>query len=308
MFLVCGEALYDVFIGAESASALHLDARPGGSPFNVAIGLARLGQSVSFLGGLSTDLLGERLLRVLAREGVATDLVVRFPAPTTLGLVGLRDDGVPQYAFYGHGAADRLLGDDRLPELDASIAAIHIGSFSTVVEPVGAALEALVRRECGTRLIAYDPNVRPSVEPALERWRAKIDALKANVHILKISAEDFGLLYPNAAPDVLARQWLAGGTGLVVMTRGAHGAVAWTCAGQVEVPGVPVQVADTVGAGDTFQAALLARLAETGCLAATRVAALDRDAVAALLAFAMRAASITCSRRGADLPRRAELG
>ena len=147
MFIVCGEALFDVFIGAESGRSLHLDAHPGGSPFNVAIGLARLGQPVSFLGGLARDMLGDRLLDVLAAEGVGTATVQRFDAPTTLGMVEVGADGVPRYAFYGNGAADRLLTVEALPVLDEAVRESHLGSFATVVEPVASALEALVRRE-----------------------------------------------------------------------------------------------------------------------------------------------------------------
>jgi fructokinase len=307
MFLVCGEALFDVFIGGETDTALHLDARPGGSPFNVAVGLARLGQPVAFLSGLARDMLGERLARTLAKEGVDTRSCPLFDAPTTLGMVELDVAGVPRYAFYGNGAADRLLCVERLPALDAAVRAIHVGSYATVVEPVATALETLVRRERGTRLIAYDPNVRLNVEPALERWRARVDSLAALAHLVKISDEDLHLLYGAVDEAALAECWLAGGAGLVVVTRGARGASAWNRRGRAEVPAPVVTAVDTVGAGDTFQAAMLAHLAETDRLSPAALAAMDEQALARLLRFAAGAAALTCSRRGADMPRRAEL-
>ncbi|MBD5802955.1 2-dehydro-3-deoxygluconokinase [Azoarcus sp. Aa7] len=307
MFLVCGEALFDVFIGDETDNALHLDARPGGSPFNVAIGLARLGQPVAFLSGLAKDMLGDRLARVLAREGVDTTPCPRFDAPTTLGMIELDAAGVPRYAFYGNGAADRLLSAAQLPELGDEVRAIHLGSYATVVEPVATALETLVRRERGRRLIAYDPNVRLNVEPSLERWRERSDTLAGLAHLVKISDEDVRLLYGETDEAALAARWLAAGAKLVVVTRGADGASAWNAQGRADVPAPRVTTVDTVGAGDTFQAAMLAHLAETGRLSPDALPAMDAGALARLLDFAARAAAITCSRRGADMPRRTEI-
>ena len=308
MFLVCGEALFDVFIGDESDNALHLDARAGGSPFNVAVGLARLGQPVAFLSGLAKDMLGERLVRTLRREDVDTRLCPLFDAPTTLGMVELDAAGVPRYAFYGNGAADRLLTTAQLPALDAGFRAIHIGSYATAVEPVASALEALVRRERQRCLIAYDPNIRLNVEPSVARWRERVDTLTGLAHLVKISDEDLHLLYGEGEDEAaLAQRWLAGGCGLVVVTRGAKGASAWNARGRVDVPAPKITTVDTVGAGDTFQAAMLAHLAETGRLDPAALATLDASALARLVDFAARAAAITCSRRGADMPRRNEV-
>lgn len=307
MFLVCGEALFDVFIGSETDNALQLDARPGGSPFNVAIGLARLGQPVAFLSGLAKDMLGERLVRTLRREGVDTRPSPLFDAPTTLGMVELSSEGVPRYAFYGNGAADRLLTTAQLPELGPEVRAIHLGSYATVVEPVASALETLVRRERHQRLIAYDPNIRLNVEPSVDRWRTRVDTLASLAHLVKISDEDIHLLYGETDEAALVGRWRAAGTRLVVVTRGAKGASAWNAQGRVDVAAPRISTVDTVGAGDTFQAAMLTHLAETAQLDADALAAMDAPALARLLKFAAHAAAITCSRRGADMPRRGEV-
>ncbi|WP_085316485.1 carbohydrate kinase family protein [Derxia lacustris] len=307
MFLVCGEALFDVFVQSADGRAFQLDAHPGGSPFNVAIGLARLGQPVGLLTGIANDLFGKRLAQVLTDEGVSTASLVRYDAPTTLGFIGLDAAGVPDYAFYGNGAADRLLAIDDLPPLDPATRAIHLGSYATVVQPVADAYAALARRERDARVISYDPNVRLNVEPSKEAWRAKVEELTELAHLVKISDEDIGLLYGDAEPAELAAQWLARGVKLVIVTRGADGASAWTAAGRADVPGVKVTVVDTVGAGDTFQAATLAWLAEHDALSPPAMGALDAAALATLLAHAARAAAITCSRRGADLARASEL-
>jgi fructokinase len=307
MFVVCGEALMDVFGGAETAQGFALDARIGGSPLNVAIGLARLAQPVSFLGALSTGFLGQRLLRALRDEGVDTAAVASVAAPTTLGLVGVDAAGVPSYAFYGHGGADRALPLSALDHVPVAARAFHFGSYAMVVEPVAATQRALIEREHARRLIAYDPNVRLNVEPDLQVWRDALQWMLPRTHLLKISAEDLGLLYPGADESVLARDWLARGPAWVVVTRGGDGACAYGTPGRVEAAPVAVEVVDTVGAGDTFQAALLAALAERGALGPAALRQLAPPEMAQVLRFAARAAAITCSRRGADLPRRDEL-
>lgn len=306
MIVVSGEALMDVFAAGDTPTGVHLDARIGGSPLNVAIGLARLAQPVAFFGALSSGFLGERLAAALAAEGVDMRCTVRTPAPTTLSLVGLDARGVPDYAFYGAGAADRQLLPDALPQVPRADA-YQFGSYAMVVEPVAGTQRALVEREHARSVIAYDPNIRLNVEPDLARWRDTLQWMLPRCTLLKISDEDLGLLHPGEAPDALAARALAAGVALVVVTRGAEGASAWTARGRVDVAPVRVAVVDTVGAGDTFQAALLAALAERGLLSRAALATIEDSALRAVLVFAAQAAAITCSRRGADLPRRAEL-
>lgn len=307
MFIVCGEALMDVFATTDTPTGTLLDARIGGSPLNVAIGLARLGRPVAFFGGISAGFLGDRLMRALDEEGVAPDCAVRVDAPTTLGLVGLDARGVPSYAFYGEGCADRRLPMAALDTVPESARALHFGSYAMVVPPVAEVQRALIERLTGRVLVAYDPNIRLNVEPDLQRWRDTLAWMLPRCQLLKISDEDLGLLFPGVAPETLAAQWLAAGVELVVLTRGAQGATGWTAGQRVDVPGRAVTVIDTVGAGDTFQAALLTWLDEQGRLSPGALRGLDAPALQQALEFAGTAAAITCTRRGADLPRRAEL-
>ena len=307
MFLVCGEALMDVFSAGETPEGMALDARVGGSPFNVAVGLARMEQPVSFVSGISTDAFGQRLLRALQQEGVDVGTVQRVCAPTTLGVVTTNSEGVPAYAFHGEHGADRQLDPRALETLPSAARVLQFGSYAMVVEPVASTLRLLVEREHGRRLIAYDPNVRLNVEPSVPRWRAAVEWMVQRTHLLKISSEDAALLYPDEQLQALARRWLAQGVSLVVITCGSLGAVAFTARDSVRVDAVAVTLVDTVGAGDTFQAALLTWLAEHDALRPASLAGLGADDLRAALSFASRAAAITCSRRGADLPRRAEL-
>ncbi len=307
MIVVCGEALFDVFQAGETATGMMLDARVGGSPFNVAVGLARLAQPVCLLTQVSRGFLGERLMRALESEGVGTATVERSDAPTTLSLVGLDAHGVPSYAFYGEGCADRLLGDGALAALPAGVRAINFGSYATVVGDTARTQRALVERECQRTLIAYDPNIRLNVEPDLAVWRDQIDWMLPRTQLLKVSDEDLQLVYPGRPLPSLAEEALSRGVRWVVVTRGGKGALAWSRDGMIEAPAIAVDVIDTVGAGDTFQAALLTWLAENDALSAAGLAAVPADRKRDALGFAARAAAITCSRRGADLPRRQEL-
>lgn len=307
MFVICGEALFDVFATGDTPTGLSLDARIGGSPYNVAMGLARLGQASAFLGGVSQGFLGERLMRSLREEKVSTACVQLLDAPTTISLVGLNTAGVASYSFYGTGCADRLLPRAALDTLPADTRVIHFGSYAMVVDPVAETQRKLVEREYRDKLISYDPNVRLNVEPDLNRWRITLDWMAARTHLLKVSDEDLGLLYPGEPHPKLAARWRQAGVAVVVVTRGGEGAIAFTERGEVSVPPVAVKVVDTVGAGDTFQAAMLTALAERDLLDAEALRELSKDGWYEVLNFAARAAAITCSRRGADMPRRAEL-
>jgi fructokinase len=312
MLMICGEALLDVFQGDETRTGMLLDANVGGSPFNLAVGLARLGQPAAFFSAVSTGFAGERLMRTLVAEGVDTRAVARLDAPTTLSLIGLDAQGVPSYAFYGEGCADRLVTAEHLTQVPAELALVNLGSFATVVEPVASTQRALVERErtrgAAGALIAYDPNIRLNVEPDLARWRDQLAWMLPRTDLLKVSDEDLGLLLPGTPIEDFAAGALAAGVTLVVVTRGAQGASGWTAQGRVDIAPAPVTVVDTVGAGDTFQAALITWLAEHASLTRPALATLSTDALRTALQFAARAAAITCSRRGADMPRRAELG
>jgi fructokinase len=307
MFVVCGEALMDVFGVRDTPGGMDMDARVGGSPLNVALGLTRLGQRAAFVCTLSRDFLGERIVRFLQNEGVDLSLLQRSASRTTLSLVGVDSRGVPAYSFYGEGAADRELDLQALGELPEQVRAIHLGSFAVAVQPVGTALRRLVERERARRLIVWDPNIRLNVQPDLAPWRELLEWMLARCDIVKISDEDLHVLLPGSTPEAFARRAQAAGCSLVVVTRGAQGAVAWSRSAQAEVAAQPADLVDTVGAGDTFQAAMLTWLAEAGLLAKEAPGTLDARSLAQMLEFAARAAAITCSRRGADLPRRDEL-
>ncbi|MCQ4258280.1 carbohydrate kinase family protein [Stutzerimonas stutzeri] len=310
MYLVCGEALFDVFTAPSDtrSNRLDLEAVAGGSPFNVAVGLARLGAPVALLAGISTDPLGQRLRQVLEGEGVDSSHLVDFDAPTTLAMVALGADGAPVYSFRGKGCADRLLEQSHLRPLGDSVRGIHFGSYSLVTQPIADTLLSLLQNEQSRRIISLDPNIRLNVEPDLQRWRDRVETFAAQAHVIKVSDEDLALLYPGIAPEGVAKRWLAEQAEIVVLTRGSQGAQLFSRQhGQLHATAQAVTVRDTVGAGDTFQAALLTYLHEHELDTPQALAAVSPAQLEQMLRFAIAAAAITCSRRGPDLPYRYEI-
>ena len=312
MYLVCGEALFDFFSEEDAsgqASKVNYKAIAGGSPFNVAVGLRRLGIEAGLFGGLSTDFLGRRLLQVLKDEGVSEQFLVEFAAPTTVSMVAVGADGSPQYSFRGEGCADRQLTRAHLPTLGDEVRGLHVGSFSLVVQPIGDTLRALVQRESGKRLISLDPNVRLNPQPDIQLWRERVAELVKYADLIKVSDEDLHLLYPDQSPESVLEGWLQHRCQLVFLTRGGNGASVFSRQhGHWSQPAVKVVMADTVGAGDTFQAALIAWLTEQQLDSVEGLQQLSREQIDSMLGFAIRAAALTCGKTGPDLPYRAQLG
>jgi fructokinase len=304
MYLVCGEALFDVFIQSDGArgNEMTFKAIAGGSPFNVALGLRRMGADSALFTGISSDSLGQRLRQVLRDEGVSDAYLVASDAPTTLAMVGLDANGSPQYSFRGEGCADRLLRAEHLPALDARVRGLHVGSFSLVVEPVASTLLQLVAREHQQRLISLDPNVRLGPAPDIAQWRERVETFARYAHLIKVSEEDLQLLYPERDPQQVAASWLNERCQLVFLTHGSAGASVHSRHGHWTAPAVAVLTRDTVGAGDTFQATLLSYLARHHLDTPEALATLSREQIDDMLRLAIEAAALTCSRVGPDLP------
>ena len=310
MYLVCGEALFDVFIDSENnnSGSLHLEAHPGGSPFNVAIGVARLGGRAALLTGMSRGALGEHLVRTLKQESVSTEYLVRSGKRTTLSIVGVDNLGQPDYEFYGLGSADCNVTSELIPAIGPEISGLHFGSYSIAVQPIADAFASLATTVTN-RFISVDPNVRTMVEPDLEIWRLRMKEYASCSDLMKFSMEDLRTLYPKVETGKLVKMFLDAGVKLVVITDGGRAVSAWTHKDHVVRVTPPVtSVVDTVGAGDSFQAALLVKLSEEGAgNPKEAVNSLDKKRLENLMNFAVQAARITCRRRGADLPRRTEM-
>ncbi|TCO72994.1 carbohydrate kinase family protein [Rhodovulum euryhalinum] len=306
MILCAGEALIDMLprhtAEGEAAFAPHA----GGAVFNTAIALGRLGVPTGFFTGLSTDLFGQVLERALTASGVDARLAARSARPTTLAFVTLAD-GHASYAFYDENTAGRMLGPADLPALPDTVEALFLGGISLAVEPCGATYEALMLREAGARVTMLDPNVRPGFVADEATYRARLARLIAAADIVKLSDEDLHWLLGPGDTAALARDVLDRGPALVVLTRGAQGARAITRTAEAAVPARPATVVDTVGAGDTFNAGLLAALRAGGHLSRAGLGCLSHAALVGALDLAARAAAITVSRAGANPPWKEEL-
>ena len=297
MILSAGEALIDMLPRTSTQGEPSFAPYAGGAVMNTAIALGRLGSEAGFLTGLSSDLMGDVLRLTLAASKVDVGLSVVSSRPTTLAFVKLTD-GHASYFFYDENTAGRMLTIADMPALPASVTAYFTGGIWLAVEPCGSALEAMLLREAPKRVAMLDPNVRPTFVTDRAAYTARIDRMVAASDIVKMSDEDAEWLYGKADPLAL----LAKGPKVVLMTEGAKGASAYTARGKVSVAAPKITVADTVGAGDTFNAGFLAALDRAGLLSKAAVATLSDDALQGALSLGVRAAAITCSRPGANPP------
>lgn len=308
MILVCGEALIDLVPRAFGADTAYVPV-PGGSPFNVAVGLGRLEVPVGFLGRMSRDAFGRRLRAHLAANGVDVAHCPEGAELSTLAVVHLAPGEEPEFAFYGDGTADVAFLPAQLPAtLPDDVTALHFGSISLVREPSASTYEGLMEREHGRRLISLDPNVRPGLIADRDAYARRLEHWVGLADLVKVSRADLAWLYPDLAPEAAADRWLALGPALVVVTLGADGALGVTAGGvRGSAPGHRITVADTVGAGDACMSGLLAWLETHGRLTRAGLQALTADELAAALGQGTLVAALTCTRTGAEPPTRAEL-
>ncbi|MFD8739549.1 carbohydrate kinase [Streptomyces sp. NPDC059618] len=301
MIVVAGEALIDL-VPQGSGALAGLLPRRGGGPYNTAVALGRLGSRTAFCSRVSRDAYGEALLDGLVDAGVDVSCVQRGGEPTTLAAATIGPDGSAAYSFYVEGTADRLFTvPDRLPD---ETRAVSFGTCSLVLEPGASAYEELLRTAAARGVLtALDPNIRAGLIPDPDAYRARFTSWLPSVSLLKLSEEDARWL--GGTP----LEWLAAGPSAVVITRGGDGLTAFTRDGSVHsVPGERVDVVDTIGAGDTVNAALLHGLAVRDALSPAALSELGARGWTELLGFAARAAAVTCSRAGAEPPYARELG
>lgn len=306
MIICCGEALIDMLPRSSTEGEDAFAPYAGGSVFNTALALGRLGMKTGFFTGLSSDMFGDILRQALTDSRVDHSYCATLDLHTTLAFVRLVN-GQASYAFFDENTAGRMITEAHLPVLGSDVEALHFGAISLIPDPCGATYESLMRRECETRVISLDPNIRPGFIADAAAHRARIDRMIAMSDIVKMSDEDldwFGM----DDMETAARIWLDQGPSLVVFTLGAKGAIGFSRSARVEVDGEPVAVADTVGAGDTFNAGILASLKRDGVLSKPAIRALSADAIGNALRLGAKAAAVTVSRPGANPPWAEEIG
>jgi len=306
---VAGEALFDVFPrpGESGDGHIQMDAVTGGSPFNVACGLGRLGFAPYFFGGLAEGQLGDRQAAILAAAGVRSEAIVRKPNLTPLMMIALSQDGHPTYSYYGQSTADVdvTLGD--LPALPKMPDLLHLGSYSLVMPPVADTLATLVERLPQASLLTLDPNVRAMVEPRRDVWTSRLEPLYRRADIIKLSDEDVAFLAPGRDPADYA-QGLSGLSGApVFLTRGHQGVTVLLDGAKASIAAPQVTVVDTVGAGDSFQTTLIAWASRPATATALRQRKVRLEDLSGIAEAAVAVAARICAQQGPVIPAAADL-
>ncbi len=295
---VCGEVLIDLIPGADGVRVPHV----GGGPANTAKALARLGHEVQFIDGISSDQYGVMSRKELLDDEVKLDLALKSDKPTCLAIVSLAENGGASYEFEIDGTATFDFSLDWLPDPSRyKPNVLHIGTLVTVIQPGADVLYDWAIRVAEFAPIVFDPNIRPAVMGDRDKYQLAVEKWAAISSVIKVSDDDMAWLYPDQKYQDVAQRWINDGAALVVITRGADGLVGITADGSVEVPGVKIEVADTVGAGDTVGAIIVEAMIEKGILN------LNGDVLKGTLHRAAVAAGITCSRKGAQPPYKHEL-
>ncbi|MER8606443.1 carbohydrate kinase [Mesorhizobium sp. M1233] len=306
MILCCGEALIDMLPRTTTEGEPAFAPYVGGAVFNSAIALGRLGAPAGFFSGLSSDLFGGQFREALGASKVSSTYAHTSPRPTTLAFVRL-NNGQATYTFYDENTAGRMLTIEDLPELGSEIEAMLFGAISLISEPAGSAYEEFMRREHERRVMMLDPNIRPNFIPDKAKHLRRIRNMMAMADIVKLSDEDLNWFGEAGSHEDVVRNWLDRGPKLIVVTHGSEGALGYSSQHRVTVVPDKIEVVDTVGAGDTFNAGILASLHEQGLLSKTAIASLPEGAIQKALTLGAKAAAVTVSRAGANPPWRHEL-
>jgi len=301
MIVVAGESLFDLLVQGDGG----VSAAPGGGPFNTARALGRLGCRIAFLGRLSTDRFGRILAKQLAADGVDLRWAPTTPDPTLLAVAEIGADGAASYHFYTAGtAAPGLVPSDVPDGLPVGTTAFHVGTLGLVLEPIGSTIDELVASAPAHVLVMADPNCRPSAIADPAAYRARLDRLLGRVDLVKVSTDDLAWLMPGAPPVDAARRLLVRGAVAALVTDGGRPVRIVTADEVSEIPVPTVTIVDTVGAGDSFGAGILAAWTAAG---RGRADLVNRPALAEATAFAVRVGALTSMRPGADPPTFAEV-
>ena len=302
MIVVGGESLIDLIVHPNG----RVSAIPGGGPFNTARTIGRLGGSAAYLGRISTDRFGRSMLDRLRLDGVDCRLVQTTDAPTTLAVAELDESGAASYHFYLDGTAAPGLSDVGLAGALAGMdtQAIHIGTLGLVLEPMATTLEALVAAVADDVVVLLDPNCRPSATPDHAALLARVERLAARADVIKASLDDLQFLFPLLDVDQAVAALLARGVSAVLVTDGGNAIRIVTARGATTLPVPQIAVVDTVGAGDAFGGALLSSWIGRGL---GRAELAEQELLGESVEFAIRVASETCRRAGAEPPTAAEL-
>ncbi len=310
MIICCGEALIDMLpieiSSQKEQKGTAYQPVSGGAIFNTAIALGRLGVKTGFCGGISTDLFGEQLCQSLSQSSVDYSYSHRQAAPTTLSFVKFTD-GQASYAFYDENTAGKLFQRHNIKKIPRDLEAFHFGAISLIQEPCGTAFEDLVTSAKDNCVLSFDPNIRTSFITDSDGYRQRINRLLSISDIIKVSDEDLSWLSPETKPEDFAQQQLQQGASIVLFTEGSQGATAFGKHASLKLESKKVEVKDTIGAGDSFNAGFLSCLSEQGLLSKSCLKDLTEQQLSVALDKANKVAAFTVTRNGAVPPWAKEL-
>lgn len=303
MILCCGEALIDMISEPTVSGAQGFVPHTGGAILNTAVAVGRLGVSVGMLTGVSSDMFGQQIIKALNSSHVDTSHVIVSDRPTTLAFVQLKD-GHATYSFVDENTAGRMLQPEDMPDQLTAVSALYLGGISLACEPCADAYASLLNRHGADRAVMLDPNIRPGFIKDQTRYRTRLNRMIAQSDIVKVSDEDLDWIIPGAEPEAAkASLLLQTGPSVLIVTRGGDGANGYLADGsKVSVPVKPVQVVDTIGAGDTFNAGVLTELSRAGHLTKQGLRNLTSESLRAAMALGATVAAVTVSRAGAEPP------
>ncbi len=305
MIISLGEALID-FV---SQKGLTFEGFPGGSPMNTSIAISRLGVPCQFLGRISNDMFGCRLIDHLHDNSVGTDMVLRTDDSTTLSFVQKQSDGQARYGFFANNTADRNLPIEELNKVNLPKEAkiLHFGSISLSMEPCGSSISEYLLNNCNDIMLSFDPNIRPSLVPGKEKYMERFQRLCKISSVIKLSDEDLLWLYPGLKSDKAIDLLLKLGVSLIALTTGKTGALLINKNNRISSPLFDLPVADTIGAGDTFHGAMLSFIYKQNWMDRNSLSTLNKEQLQTLGDYANKAAGINCSRSGANPPTELEM-
>lgn len=303
MILCCGEALIDMIPEPTQTGTDGFVPHCGGAVMNTAVALSRLGVPTGLFTGLSDDMFGQQLTAHLRASNVDLSFAVTSSRPSTLAFVQLVS-GQANYSFVDENSAGRMLDLSDLPKVPDKVSTLFFGGISLATEPCAEAYAKLLDREDPGRVVMMDPNIRAKFIPDPKRYRARLERMLAKTDILKVSDEELDWIIPQSMPHAeKITMLMRHGPTVVVMTRGSAGVVGFLSDGsEISVGADKVDVIDTVGAGDTFNAGLLCKFDELGCLKAQTLRKLDPEVLRQALAFASKVAAVSVTRKGANPP------
>lgn len=300
MIVCSGEALIDMIPTKCANEEIAYVPKIGGAILNTSIALGRLGANVSFLGSVSNDVFGDMILDELKKSKVNTSLCMETSSHTTLAFATIKN-GTTTYSFFDENSSNKNISLENI-SLDDEVNSLYVGGISLMSEPNGSEIELFINKESSNKVVFFDPNIRPSFISNKENYMKRFENILSQTDIIKVSDEDLEWICPNKTFDEVCEKWLNLGVNIIILTKGSEGAIIKTKDSLIVASGQKVQVVDTIGAGDIFNAGFLFLLSQNEKFSKNDLINIDENFLKDSLNFAIKVAAISVGRTGANAP------